>query len=194
MLVPNVSCSCNSPHLGQKPLLDKAHKDKISPDEVTAFKPLGGQGVTCAVLGHPGFVYSVDFCPRPGNNPNLQSVRSIFNQILFLATSCFDKIVRIWAVNGKRVKLLQELQAHQKNVNSVAWAGTDLSLYSGDASGTIAIWQFIPPELDKRDNSKGKTELPSWSLLKVIQDPELLASFCSFYLPFTSLTESFYSD
>ncbi len=107
------------------------------------------------ILPHPSFVYSAKYHVR---------VEKI------IVTGGFDSVIRVWTLQGgdPTAQLLQELDGHTSNVNSLCFSEEGEKLYSADGSGEIRIWNAYVTE---KPSSSGV--LKPWLFDKVIADPEL---------------------
>ncbi|KAJ3169596.1 Jouberin [Geranomyces variabilis] len=82
------------------------------------------------VLQHPAYVYCVSV------HPAARDPRKI-------ATACYDRKIRIWALDGHSggaVIPLQTLAGHERNVNCVLFDKDGARLYSADGDGVIRVW------------------------------------------------------
>ncbi|XP_012527686.1 jouberin isoform X2 [Monomorium pharaonis] len=90
------------------------------------------------MLPHPSYVYCAKYGP---------------NNATIVATGCYDRIVRIWAIDkrsGKR-ELSQELEGHEGFVNSMVFQKNG-NLITADSMGLIILWTIrkdnkTPPKI-----------------------------------------------
>ncbi|CAH8659986.1 unnamed protein product [Heterobilharzia americana] len=128
------------------------------------------KGVLCNVLGHPNFVYSVVFKPERTefDRQESQNIQNFFVQTHLLATGCYDRTIRLWSIKHSQAQLLQELNGiHQSHINSLTFDKDGSHIYSGDASGLVAVWQ-------KSNHQRNQVKSQSkWMFEKKIEVREL---------------------
>lgn len=76
------------------------------------------------MLPHPSYVYSNIFCGK------------------FVATGCYDHVVRLWSETNKgNYQLNQELEGHKGYITSLCCTEKNTHLFSSDSIGVIIEWK-----------------------------------------------------
>ncbi len=84
------------------------------------------------VLAHPAFVYSARF---------------INNEVI--VTGCYDQLIRLWEVlEDGSLKMKDSYAQHTSPINCLAWDHLKRILYSGDATGSVCLWNYADNQLE----------------------------------------------
>ncbi|XP_064605140.1 jouberin-like [Liolophura sinensis] len=110
------------------------------------------------LLPHPAFVYTAQFHPR---------VPSV------IVTGGYDQVIRVWGTSPNKTnpELLQEIEGHRGNVNSLCFNDDGSKLYTADSLGSIKIWNVYVSEEPSR-----RGFIRDWGLYQEIQETELMGT------------------
>ncbi|CAE1326571.1 AHI1 [Acanthosepion pharaonis] len=106
------------------------------------------------ILPHPGYVYCCQFHIKSDS---------------LVVTGGFDAIIRVWEthVPDKYGQLLQEIESHKGNINTLCFDELGEKLYSGDSIGTVLMWNSY------LNNQPSETAFKrDWTFYKDISIPE----------------------
>ena len=85
---------------------------------------------SCLMLPHPAYVYGARF-----------------KDSTYIATACYDQLIRLWKWNQESVHLIDSYDQHRAPVNCLCWDGFE-RLFTGDTAGLISVWKFTDSRLE----------------------------------------------
>ena len=82
------------------------------------------------MLPHPAYVYGARF-----------------KDSTYIATACYDQLIRLWKWNQESVHLIDSYAQHRTPVNCLCWDGFE-RLFTGDTAGLISVWKLTDSRLE----------------------------------------------